>query len=174
MTVTAKIIAALQASQVGINDFGGVSFNPDPVRQELNLIPGTLAGQADLLYLDQRQVLSGANDDIDLAGVLLGALGGTITMAELVAMIIINAPRSGNPNTTNLTIGGGTNPVVGWLGGTTPTLGPIRPGGALLRFEGDAAGICPITAGTGDILRITNGAGATANYQIGLIGRSIA
>lgn len=174
MSVTAKIIAALQASQAGSGDFGGPVFNPDPMRQEINFLPGVGLGNADLLFMDQRSILSGANDDIDLAGVLLGPFGGTITMAELLAIFIINAPRSGNPNTTNLTIGGGTNPLAGWLAGTTPTVGPIRPGGVLLRVESDGAGICPVVAGTGDILRITNGAGATANYQIGLIGRSVA
>lgn len=174
MSVTAKIIAALQASQIGSNDFGGVNFNPSPIRQEINFAPGTGLGQADLLFVDERQVASGANDDIDLAGVLAAALGGTISMAELTALLIINAPRSGPANTTSLTIGGGTNPVVGWLGGTTPTIGPIRPGGFLFRGESDPAGICPITPGTGDILRVTNGAGAIATYQIALIGRSVA
>lgn len=174
MSVTAKIIAALQASQAGSNDFGGVGFNPSPIRQEINFVPGTGLGQADILFVDERQVASGASDAIDLAGVLSAALGGTIAMAELVAMLIINAPRAGAPNTTNLTIGGGTNPLVGWLGGTTPTLGPIRPGGMLLRAESDGAGICVVTPGTGDILNIANSAGAIATYQIALIGRSVA
>lgn len=172
MSVTAKIIAALQASQIGTNDFGGVGFNPSPIRQEINLTPGVGVNQADLLYVDERQVASGATDAIDVAGVLAAALGGTIAMAELVAMLIINAPRSGAPNTTNLTIGAGTNPLVGWLGGTTPTLGPIRPGGMLLRAESDVAGICVVTPGTGDLLNIVNSAGAIATYQIALIGRS--
>lgn len=172
MTVTAKIIAALQASQIGTNDFGGVGFNPSPIRQEINLTPGFGVDQADLLFVDERQVASGATDAIDVAGALAAALGGTISMVELVAMLIINAPRSGPPNTTNLTIGGGSNPIVGWLGGTTPTLGPIRPGGMFLRAERDLAGICAITPGTGDLLNIANSAGAIATYQIALIGRT--
>lgn len=172
MSVTAKIVAALQASQLGSNDFGGVGFNPSPIRQEINLTPGTGAGMADLLFVDERQVASGATDAIDVAGVLAAALGGTIAMVEVVAILIINAPRNGAPNTTNLTVGGGTNPLAGWLGGTTPTVGPIRPGGMLLRAESDIAGICAVTAGTGDTLNIVNSAGAIATYQIAIIGRS--
>ena len=39
-------------------------------------------------------------------------------------------------------------------------------------FSGDAAGIGAVTAGTGDILRIANSSGASATYQIGIVGRS--
>lgn len=87
-------------------------------------------------------------------------------------MFIINASRSGVANTTALTIGGGSNPVVGFLGGTTPTIGPIRPGGFVFIACPDAAGIGAVTAGTGDILRIANASGAAAVYQIAILGRT--
>lgn len=140
----------------------------------LSLADGTGAGQADLNYLAERTVASATNDDLDLAGVLASALGETVAGAELVALAIINAPR--NPadaaNTTNLTIGLGSNPVLGFLGGTLPTIGPLKPGAGILLFAGDAAGLGAIAAGTGDILRIANSSGAAAKYQIAIIARS--
>ena len=118
--------------------------------------------------------MNGANDDIDLTGVLLDVFGSIILNAKLVSLLIINAPKlaATGPNTTNLTIGGGLNPFLGFLGGTTPTIGPIRPGGFFHIGCGHLSGIGTVTAGTGDILRVANSAGATANYTIAILGRS--
>lgn len=169
--VSANITAQLRAVQTGSNDFGGPSFTPE-MQAAITLTGGTVASAADILWMDQRTVASATNDDLDLAGVLADAFGATVAAVELVALFIINAPASGAANTTNLTVGVGSNPVVGWLGGTNPTLGPIRPGGVLLRAEYDVAGMCTVTAGTGDILRIANSSGASATYQIAILART--
>lgn len=173
MTIqSATLVAQLRATQLGTNDFGGGGiFQPD-VSAVINLTNGTAAGQANLLWADERTLGSGANDDLDLNGVLTSAFGATISAVELVALIVINAPINGTANTTNLTIGGGANPVVGFLGGTTPTIGPIRPGSFVFLGSSDAAGFGAITAGTGDILRISNSAGASATYQIAILARN--
>jgi hypothetical protein len=166
-----EISAALKAAQAGSNDFGGPAFNLDMAAMLATTI-GTAANQADILFADQRTVASASNDDIDLAGVLANAFGQTITAVELVALFIINGPISGSANTTNLTIGGGSNPFIGFLGGTTPTIGPIRPGGFVMLACGDAAGLGTVVAGTGDILRIANSSGAAASYQIAIVART--
>lgn len=171
MGLTANIRASLRATQTGANDFGGPGFTP-ALEAVLALTDGTTANKADRFWADVRTVASASNDDLDLTGTLTDAFGASLAQVELVALMIINAPLSGAANTTNLTIGGGSNPVVGFLGGTTPTIGPIRPGGFLLLACGDAAGIGAVTAGTGDILRIANSSGAAATYQIAVIGRS--
>lgn len=167
----AEITAAIKAAQTGPNDFGGPAFNLD-MGAVLATTLGVAAGQADILFADQRTVASATNDDIDLAGALANAFGQTITAAELVAILIINAPISGAANTTNLTIGAGSNPFIGFLGGTSPTIGPIRPGGFVLLGCGDAAGLGAVVAGTGDILRIANSSGAPASYQIAIVART--
>ena len=173
MGLTAEITARVKARQTGSNDFGGPDFAP-AVELLMQLTNGTAAHQADLLYADERTVASATNDDIDLAGVLTSAFGAVITNAELVAVMIVNKPRADGAaaNTTNLTIGVGTNPFLGFVGGTTPTIGPLRPGGVFLIASPDAAGIGTVAAGTGDILRIANSSGAANTYQIVIIGRS--
>lgn len=171
MALTAKIKASLEAVQTGTNDYGSPRFTP-LVAETIELLSGTSAGQADLVFVDERTVSSASNDDIDLAGVLTSALGGTITFVEIVAILVINKPKSGVANTTNLTIGIGSNPFLGFLGGTTPTLGPIRPGGVVLLACPADVGIGTVTAGTGDILRVANSSGAAATYQIAILGRS--
>lgn len=137
------------------------------------LTDGVGLDQADLIYQAERTVLTAANDDLDLSGTtLLDPLGVALAFVKIKTLMIINAPRSGVANTTTLTIGGGTNAVTGLLGGTTPTLGPMKPGEVLLRHSSSLAGLCNVVAGTADILRIANSAGATARYQILIIGTS--
>lgn len=170
MTVTSVITARLSATQIGPNDFGG-SFSPT-VSQIISLQDGTTSGKADMLFTDVRTVSSASNDDIDLTGVLTDAFGTAFNAAELVALIVINAPVSGTANTTDLTIGVGTNPFLGFLGGTTPTVGPLKPAATFMIAAGDAAGIGTVSAGSADILRIANSSGASATYQIGILARS--
>ena len=140
-----------------------------------SLASGVTAGKADIGYLAERAIATGANDDVDLAGVLSDALGTTLTAARLVALLIFNRPRLATDaaNTTDLTIGGGSNPFLGFLQGTAPKIGPLKPGGfLLLAAPTDSQGIGAVTAATADILRITNSAGATNNYVLGLLGQS--
>lgn len=172
MTLSASIVAQLRATQLGSNDFGGPQFNPT-MEKVTTLTMGTGEAQADILWIDERTVTTGANDDLDLNGVLTNAFGATVSAVEIVAIFVINEPRAGTPaNTTNLTIGAGTNPVTGYLGGTTPTIGPVRPGNFVLLGGPNVGGFGVVTAATGDILRIANSAGASATYQIAIVARS--
>jgi hypothetical protein len=124
------------------------------------------------MYTATPTIAASANLDLDLSGVLTNAFGQVLAFAKLTTIFIINAPILGGVNTTNLTIGAGTNPVVGYLGGTAPTIGPLRPGDVLLRHSNDVAGLCNVTAATADILRIANSAGAAASIQVMILGRS--
>jgi hypothetical protein len=170
MALKAQIRASVTATQSGPNDFPS-QFAPNVVRA-LTLANGTGAGQADIIFADERTVASNTSDDLDLAGVLTSAFGATINAARLVSVMVINAPQSGAANTTALTIGAGSNPVAGFLGGTTPTVGPLQPGGVFLLAADHALGLGVVTAGTADILRITNATGAAATYQIVILARS--
>jgi hypothetical protein len=138
----------------------------------LNLVDGVLQDQANLLWMDERTVASAGTDALDLNGVLLNAFGQAISAVEIALLFIINAPRTGAANTTNLTVGGGSNPVTGYMGGTTPTFGPIRPGNFLMFGGGNVGGAGIITPSTGDILTITNSSGAAATYQIAALLRN--
>ena len=171
MTLTVELLARLKATQTGGNDFGNQNFKPE-MQKLLQLTDGVAANNADILFVDERAVNASSNDDIDLYGSLSDAYGATINAAEIVAIFIINAPRSGSANSSDLTIGVGSNPFVGFLGGTTPTIGPLKPGAFVMIGAGDAAGIGTVTNSSADILRVANGSGATANYQIAIVARS--
>jgi hypothetical protein len=174
MTFSALVKASLNLAEVGAAAFGKNPYWNGDISFEQVFGDGITAGNFNLGYMAERTVASASNDDIDLAGVLASALGTSFAGAELVLIALLNKPRLSTDalNTTNLTIGAGTNPFVGFLGGTTPTLGPIRPGGLFLLGGPDAAGIGTITAGTGDILRVANSSGASCKYQIALLART--
>lgn len=166
-----ELSVSLKTKSTGTNDFGGPAFAP-VMSALLQFTVGTGANQFDLEFFDERSIATGADDDIDLAGVLTDEFGTVITYAEIMLIAIFNRPRTGSPNTTTLTIGGGTNPFVGFLSGTAPKVTKLGPGGGLLLWNPDATGLGAVGAGASDILRITNSAGATAKVQVGVLGRS--
>ena len=172
MAVAAQLDINLAVSQSGANAFSSGPYWNAAMTLSQAFTDGVVANTFDRLYMAERTVASATNDDIDLSGVLTDVFGSTITAAELVGIFVINRAKDGTANTTNLTIGAGSNPVVGFLGGTTPTVGPLKPGGCFLLMNPDATGLATITAGTGDILRVANGSGATAKFQIALLMRS--
>lgn len=173
MTKVADISVKLAASTEGSNAFSGGPHWSGAMEKVFSLTDGTTAGKFDRVYMAERSVAASTNDDIDLAGSLTDPLGTVITAAEIVAIMIVNAPQDPEDaaNVSDLTIGAGTNPFIGFLG-ATHTIGPIKPGGVFFLAASNAAGIGTVTAGTGDILRIANGAGGTANYQIGILART--
>lgn len=168
MTVSAKLDLSLSVSLKGANAFADGPYWNGVLSLLQNFSNGTTADKVDLAYVAERTVASATDDDIDLAAVLSDALGSTITAAELVGLLILSKRASGVANTTNLTIGGSTNGVPGF----TSAGHVVKPGGAFLLMNPDATGIATVTASTGDILRVTNGSGASATYQIGILARS--
>jgi len=165
--INAEILARLKITQTGANDFGGPNFSP-VLEAMIQLTDGTTVNKANIAFVDERTVASGATDSLDLAGVLTDAFGAIVASAEIVALMIINKPRIGTPaNTTDLTIGGGTNGVF-----ATAMPFVLKPGAVLLLAAGDAAGIKTVTAATADLLAVINSAGAAAKYQIAILARN--
>ncbi len=168
MAVAASIRAAVSISQTGAAAFGESPSWSGAFDEVMSLVDGVGANQCDFAYLEERTVNSAANDDIDLRGVLSTAFGATINAVELVAIAVINKKRDGSANTTNLTIGGGSNPVPGFVN----ALAPLGPGGIFLQASPGASGLATVTAGTGDIIRVANSSGAQAKYVIAILARS--
>lgn len=172
MASQGSINLKIAASESSSNDFANPNWAAN-ISHALNFTDGTTAGKFDLVYFDERSVATGANDDIDLSGVLSTALGTSFLGAEGVMFAIINKPidPAATQNTTALTVGNGSNPFEGWIS-TAGTVGPIGPGAFFVIGSTDASGIGTITAGTGDILRVANAAGATAVYQFAVFART--
>lgn len=162
----AKLTVDFSAKQVGDNDLGGPEFTPRH-RTVLDFVNGTGAGQFDLLWTDTRTLAASATEDLDLAGVLADALGATLTMAEVVGILITAAAA----NTNAVVVGDATAPVP-LFGGTNPTIS-VKPGGVFLIAAPNAAGQFTVGAGSTDDLKIANSSsGTSVTYTISILGRS--
>jgi hypothetical protein len=138
----------------------------------VTLTDGSLAGQANELFHDQRTLAASATEDLDLAGaVLLDPLGGTASFARVKGLVVSAAAA----NINNVIVGGAaTNAFIGWITGATHTM-PLRPGETFSKFCGVADTIgYVVTPGTGDLLRVGNsGAGSTVTYDIIIYGANV-
>jgi hypothetical protein len=142
---------------------------PLAYKNSMTLTTGTGADQADQIWDDERTLTTGANEDLDLTGTALqNAFGTNIAFARIKLLAIVSDPA----NTTNLTVGNAaSNGWVGPFGAATHTI-TLKPKGVLFLFD-PSSGAYAVTAGTGDLLRVTNAAGASAKYRIILIGSTV-
>lgn len=136
----------------------------------LALLTGTLAGQADRVFHGTRTLAASATEDLDLAGVLTGALGTGVSFARVKALII----GASAANANDVIVGGATtNGFVTPFGAATHTV-RVRPGGFFALSVGatDLTAYA-VTANTGDLLRVGNGgAGTAVTYDVIIIGAS--
>lgn len=148
-------------STVGLTS---LATNPS-VNRIIDLANGVALNQADSLYTTQAAITTGATLSIDVKGSLLDPFGAAFTPAKLKVIYIF----SSSTNTTDLTLFGDANSVP--ILNTAATTSTLKPGGMFMVVQPSLAAI-PVTAGTGDIIKIVNASGATANVDIILIGTS--
>lgn len=168
MPLTSSISIAVDAL---LTSAGALTTRSAPltIRKAVLLSSGTGVGKADRAYAGRRTLAASASEDLDLAGVLLDDLSAVVTFARVKVLVV----RAAETNTNNVIVGGAaTNTFVGPFGAATHTLA-VRPGEAkVICATGDATAY-PVTAGTGDLLKIANsGAGSTVTYDIVIIGAS--
>lgn len=146
----------------------GTALVAHDATERLTWASGVAANQADVLWTDERTVTSGSTDSIDLAGVLSGLLGGTVTFARVKAIRVRNSNAAGTANTTNISLTRPASNGVPIFAAAGDAI-PIHPGGSVL-ITAPSAGGYVVTAGTGDLVDIVNAAGASAVYRIEIIG----
>jgi hypothetical protein len=164
MSLTAKIAAVAQALYTKALDLStptdAVTLNPS-----IDLPSGTGSGQADLIFHDKRTLGDGANENLDLAGSLVDSFGATLAFVKVKFILFYNLSA-----TQTLTIGGAaSNQFINWVGSASDKIN-IPPGG-FFALAAPLAGFA-VTAGTGDLLKVANSAGAACDYDVLLIGTS--
>lgn len=158
---------SLSLAELGAAVLGQNSDWKGSVGAGINFGHGTTLGNFDLLYCAERTLADGGTDSIDLSGVLTSPLGEAFVGVEIAFVAIINIQKDGTANTTNLTVGAGSNKVVGLFDSLV-----LRPGAFACAGGPSAGGVAAITAATSDILQIVNSAGAINKYQLAVLGRS--
>lgn len=146
-------------------DVGSAVYNISNEIFQKHFTNGTSAGLANAIWSDKRAIALSANDDLDLAGVLLDPFSGALTFTT-IKYILVHAMEA---NAHNLILGGDTTTSLSTIfGAVTDKI--ILPPGATFSLLNPENGYV-VTAATADKLRLTNaGSVSTINYEIILIG----
>jgi len=163
MPLKATVYAGIAARYTASPDLGAAEYNV-PKDDDTVFEAGVGDFQSDALWTDTRTLATNTTEDIDLRGALADIFGVGAVFVEVTALLI----KSAAANTTNLTIGNGTNPAQLFFGATTHSI-ILQPGGTMLLTAPKTG--WAITAGTADILKVANAAGASATYNIKIMGR---
>lgn len=166
MALSTKIVAALTAT---LTDALDLSTATDPLAytQRTTMTTGTGANQSDMLWHDTRTLAASGTEDLDLAGVLVNALGDTQTFARVKAIMVTAA--AGNTNNVNVTRPAANGVPLFLAAGDGIA---VRPGGMFMAVAPDATGYA-VTAATGDLVTVTNSAaGTSVTYDVIIIGAS--
>lgn len=151
----------------GSNDLGSPRYD---IAKDYStqLTVGTGAGAFDKIFADTRTISASSNDDIDLRGSTTDPFGVTSAIVELRFLAI----KSAAANLNNIGVGGTvTNQITGIYSDASDQL-ILRPGMTLFLGPFPDGGVS-LTAGTADLLRITNLAGTNSvTYDIFVAGVS--
>lgn len=160
----ANIFLKLDVLQLSALDLASATF-PLQLDWSAYLANGTASGQASQVWSDTRSLAGSATENLDLAGSLTNAFGTTLTFTKIKA-IVVRASSSNNASNAVRVQRGASNGVPVFLAASDGL--DLNAGGVFLFY--DPAGVT-VTAGTGDILTITNSAGTnTVSYDIVIIG----
>lgn len=146
----------------------------------LDLTTGTADGQADLVYATTASSVAASTvTSYDLAGSLFDSFGAALTFAEVCLIAVRNKRTTAlayldvGPHATN-----GFGRLAGSRGfwpadaaGDADQGSIVAPDSWLVLYAKDGV---PVTAGTGDVLRVTTSgvAGSTNTWDLLVIGRS--
>jgi hypothetical protein len=170
MAVTANLTISASGNHTGSTVVGGAPTYPFSSAASVAYTSGTGAGQVDRVYTATRTLAASGTEDLDLAGSLTDALGNTsITFARIKSIFI--AAAAGNTNNVQVTRPASNG--VPWLMAAGDGIA-LRPGAAFQWLTGsaDATGVA-VTAGTGDLITVTNSAGTTGvTYTVIITGCS--
>lgn len=160
--VTLSVNLSIDAALSGAGNFAAGKAGA-AIRKAFAMAPGSATvDQADLLYAADRNLTGSASENLDLNGVLVSPIGGTISAAEVV-LIYVEAVTNG------VTVGAAASNTFN---------GPLNAAGTLTLNQGEWTVLSsrngwPVTDATGDLLKVAP-TGATATYRIVIVARSVA
>jgi hypothetical protein len=165
MAVTASLVANFAALLTGAAGGLGTASVRHPLEKTISFTDGTGAAQVNKIWTRSAQSLAASTSDSwDLSGSLTDSLGTTVVFTKMKLIYIFAAAA----NVNNVVLGNDTNHVP-IFGAVTHSVA-VLPGNVLCLTNNSAAG-WTVTAGTGDIIKITNsGAGTAVVYDIAILG----
>lgn len=164
-TLNGRIGVTLSMLLASALDVGSASY-PVNYNADFQFTDGTGANQANRAFTDKRTLAASTTEDIDLAGVLIDALGNTLTFDKIKALIV----KADAGNVNDVLVGGAASAQASAFFGDVTDAVRVKPGGVIALIAPDASGY-DITATTADLLKIANsGAGSGVTYTIIIVG----
>lgn len=168
MTLRGTVSVKFDLTETGTGDLLTPTAHLPKV-YEFGFSDGAGLNQANLIFSDTRTLAPSAAEDLDLAGVLVGALGGVQTYARVKGIWFRAHPSPTNTNSVVITRPAANG--VPWLLAAGDGMS-LPPGAANLFINPTAAGVV-VTPGTGDLINVANSAGVTSvTYDVVVFGAS--
>lgn len=164
MTLKATVTIGAAIQQAIALDKGSANFTPG-AGLVYSLADGAGANQASQVFSDKRTLAGSANEELDLAGGLTDVFGNTITFTKIKVVIVTSLAANGGDIQVGGSAANGFDAFVGAVGDYVI----VKPGGSFAIIAPDVNGYA-VTAGTADLLKITNGDASPADYEITIIG----
>lgn len=165
MAVTGSIQINFNFVLSGSHDFGTPKA---PVVAMNNLLfgPGEDLTQVSEIFADQRTLAASETEELDLSGVLSDALGATVSFTAIKGIYV----KAVATNYSDILVGGSVSKGFdSWIGAAGDQV-KLHPGALFALVVPGATGYA-VTAGLGDLLKITNTDIAhEASYSIILVG----
>lgn len=138
----------------------------DAPSSESSFAQGTGAGQVDKLYVYRGTLAASASDTLDLSGSLTDPVENACVFVKVKGVYVRQVATDGYTSTGITVAATVTNSAAAWNI-------PLKRGGVFLLFDPSATGLFTVTAGTGDLFKITNADGANgADYFVAICGTS--
>lgn len=166
MALATRITLKVESSLTSVLDLLTATA-PLTYSSQIDLATGAGLGQADMQWSDTRTLTASATEDLDLAGVLTGPLGTTLTFVRIKGLFV----KAALANTNNVVISRPAANGVPLFAAASDAIS-VGPGGWFGWVNPTAAGV-GVTAATGDLITVTNSAGGTSvTYDVIVIGAS--
>lgn len=162
MTLTTDVNVTLNWRDIGTDAAGREIVDANAITLALALANGFGLNEADLLFYERATLLAAGSRTYDLAGGESNTRGETLVYARVKAIVLVNlTTTAGN----SLSLGGGTEPLAGWLTLSSTSV-VVGPGGVFVLANPSADGY--VTAAANDRLRVQST--GTNTYDIAILG----
>jgi hypothetical protein len=163
--LNAQLKVAVSAEYTNPVDLGEAKY-PLEYAASVVLADGSGANQANKLWTDTRTLTASSTENLDLNAVLTDIFGAALAFTKIKALVI----KAADTNVNDVVVGGaGANAAASFFADATDKV-RVKPGGTVALIAPDANGYA-VTAATGDILLVANGAaGTSVTYTIIVIG----
>lgn len=163
MGLSTKLRASIEYALSAAPDLGSAVAKFTGIA-DVDLASGVADNQADKVYSDRIQIAASGDTTLDLSA-LIDPMGVDLAFAKVKAILV----KAAAGNTNNVVIGAaGSNPFLGPLGGTTPTIS-VPPGGVAMLTAPKGGW----TVSTAVNLKLANSSsGSVVNFDLIIVGTS--